>query len=358
MDYFKEREAKALKVLDEIRATLPPFCGRFFTGLAHNTSPLTRLGYAYDLRIFFEYLTNQVEGFTDKKIHDIVTSDLDLLETWQIEMYLEYLTVRTREDSLASAQPITNENQAKMRKLATLRSFFAYYFKNELISKNILPNVDMPKIKDKPIVRLEGEEIRDILLSAYEEYHALAGNDFNRRYISLRDYTILLFFLSTGIRISELVGLDIADINLKDGSFKITRKGGARAILFMPTDLRDQLPEYLEIYAETFGSSLNPQSPLWLGNKGTRLTTRAVQLLVKKHAEVATPLKKITPHKLRSTYGTQLYRDTKDIYLVADMLGHRDVNTTKKHYAALDEDIKRKAASEFQLIKNTKPDEE
>ena len=80
-----------------------------------------------------------------------------------------------------------------------------------------------------------------------------------------------------------------------------------------------------------------------------RLSVRAVEKLVKKYASAVTSLKKITPHKLRSTYGTSLYRETGDIYLVADVLGHSDVNTTKKHYAALEDDRRRKAASAVRL---------
>ena len=74
-----------------------------------------------------------------------------------------------------------------------------------------------------------------------------------------------------------------------------------------------------------------------------------MQNLVKKYAQIVSPLKKITPHKLRSTFGTNLYRETGDIYVVADVLGHKDVNTTKKHYAALSEDIKKRAATAVKL---------
>ena len=79
---------------------------------------------------------------------------------------------------------------------------------------------------------------------------------------------------------------------------------------------------------------------------------KAVENLVKKYAREITTAKKITPHKLRSTYGTTLYRETGDIYLVADVLGHKDVNTTKKHYAAMDDERRRKAASAVKLRKD------
>ena len=79
------------------------------------------------------------------------------------------------------------------------------------------------------------------------------------------------------------------------------------------------------------------------------MSVRSAEKMVKKYASVVTPLKHITPHKLRSTYGTHLYQETGDIYLVADVLGHSDVNTTKKHYAAIDEDRRRAARKAVKL---------
>ena len=83
-----------------------------------------------------------------------------------------------------------------------------------------------------------------------------------------------------------------------------------------------------------------------------RFSPRTVENLVKKYARIVTPLKNISPHKLRSTYGTALYRKTKDIYIVAEVLGHRDVNTTKKHYAAITEDIRKQASDKVKLHEN------
>ena len=81
---------------------------------------------------------------------------------------------------------------------------------------------------------------------------------------------------------------------------------------------------------------------------------RAVENLVKKYASIVTPLKNITPHKLRSTFGTSLYNETSDIYVVAEILGHRDINTTKRHYAAISKQIKKDAAGKVRLRKDKK----
>ena len=91
------------------------------------------------------------------------------------------------------------------------------------------------------------------------------------------------------------------------------------------------------------------EEALFLSMQKKRIAVRSVENLVKKYAKVVTPLKKITPHKLRSTYGTTLYRETGDIYLVADVLGHSDVNTTKKHYAALEDERRRSARNKVTL---------
>ena len=91
------------------------------------------------------------------------------------------------------------------------------------------------------------------------------------------------------------------------------------------------------------------EGALFLSMQNKRLSVRSVENLVRKYARIITPLKKITPHKLRSTYGTNLYKETGDIYLVADVLGHSDVNTTKKHYAAIEDDRRRSARNMVKL---------
>ena len=95
--------------------------------------------------------------------------------------------------------------------------------------------------------------------------------------------------------------------------------------------------------------SYSLSAPLFLSLKKNRLTVRAVENMIHKYARLASPLKHITPHKLRSTYGTMLYQQTGDIYLVADVLGHKDVNTTRKHYAAMAEEHRKEAAKAIRL---------
>ena len=138
------------------------------------------------------------------------------------------------------------------------------------------------------------------------------------------------------------------DIDFNNSSFKITRKGGNEVVLYFSDEVKSALLNWLEErnHIETIDKN---EKALFLSLQRKRITPRAVENLVKKYALAIAPLKKISPHKLRSTYGTNLYRETQDIYIVADVLGHKDVNTTKKHYAAISEDIRRNASTKVKL---------
>ena len=160
-----------------------------------------------------------------------------------------------------------------------------------------------------------------------------------------RDFAILSLFLGTGIRVSECVGININDVDLENNAFIVTRKGGNQVVLYFPPEVAEALADYMEERADTEALP-GHENALFLSLQRRRITQRAVQNLVKKYASVAAPLKsRISPHKLRSTYATNLYNETGDIYLVADVLGHTSVDTTRKHYADMT-DARRKMAAE------------
>ena len=120
-------------------------------------------------------------------------------------------------------------------------------------------------------------------------------------------------------------------------------------IVYFGDEVCDVLVNYIENVRSTITPLKGHENALFLSIQKKRISVRAVEDLVKKYAKAIVPYKKITPHKLRSTYGTTLYRETNDIYLVADVLGHKDVNTTRKHYADMDDANRRKAARVVKL---------
>ncbi|MCL1944410.1 MAG: tyrosine-type recombinase/integrase [Firmicutes bacterium] len=345
-NYYSQRNIDYVNRLEKIKQDLPDFCQDFFVGLQHHTAILTRVNYAYDLRIFFDYLYKKGKVKNPK---DFALVELENINAFDIEQFLDYLTYYTYNGKQSQCKA-----HAKERKLSAVRALTKYFFKKDLLEKDTASKVSSVKIKEGTIVRLDVEEVAN-LLDLVEH-----GSDkFSKRqqtYLKqtkIRDLAILTLFLGTGIRVSELVGMDIEDVNFKDNSFRIIRKGGNASILYFNDEVGKTLIEYTNFRMLQLQNnpSNTSQNALFLTTKGNRLCVRSVQLLVKKFTKQINTLKKISPHKLRSTFGTQLYRDTQDIYVVAEVLGHKDVNTTKKHYAQTNEDIKRNAANTVKLRK-------
>ena len=340
-DYYQERNLKNLDKIDQLLEELPPFCEDFLRGIETRTSVLTRLNYVYDLRIFFDFLVHK--KYRGKSVLELTLEDLESVTDTDIEIFLSYLSNYRFGDKRLSC-----DERAKARKLSTVRSMFKYFFKKGLIEVNQTAKVATPKLHEKEIIRLESDEVSSLLDTA--EYgdglspHASGYHDKTK----IRDSAILTLFLGTGIRISELVGLNNESIDFSNNSFVVTRKGGNHAILYFSEEVGDALAAYL---AQKENDPRIPpeEHALFLSLQYRRISVRAVENLVKKYAKIVSPLKKITPHKLRSTYGTALYRETGDIYIVADVLGHRDVNTTRKHYAAITEDHRRSVADAVKL---------
>jgi site-specific recombinase XerD len=219
--------------------------------------------------------------------------------------------------------------------------------------------VPLPRLKkDKNIVHMNHAEVRS-LLDAVEIGNASMSE--RQRKIcektKQRDYAILFLMLNTGIRVSECNGLDINDVDLKANTLTIVRKGGGQDILYFGDGIRDALETYIEGERTLITPIEGHESALFYSLQGKRISVDAIENLVKKYARIAVPNKKITPHKLRSTYGTNLYHRTNDIFVVAEALGHRDVNTTKKHYAAMSEEILKEAAR-VTILRDENSDEE
>ena len=208
----------------------------------------------------------------------------------------------------------------------------------------------MPKLHEKAIIRLDTDEVAKLL-----DYVDHGGDDLTGQQkvyfekTKNRDLAILTLLLGTGIRVSECVGLDIQDVDFKNNGVKVTRKGGNEMVVYFGEEVENALKTYLYTTRKTTLPLHGHENALFLSTQRKRMGVQAVENMVKKYARRVTPNKKITPHKLRSTYGTALYKETGDIYLVADVLGHKDVNTTKKHYAAIDENRRRKAADAVKL---------
>ncbi|MCD7909137.1 MAG: tyrosine-type recombinase/integrase [Clostridium sp.] len=344
LSYHEQKDRENILKLREMMNGLPPFCKDFFRGIEPRTSSRTRIAYAYDLGVFFDFLVKENPALSRLDKTAVTLEHLDQLTVGDFEEYMEYLKYRFNDRD----QEVMNKERGIKRKISSLKSFYNYFYRTERLNNNPAAKIQLPKLRDKEIIRLDVDEVA-LLLDEVEQGDKLTEKQkqFHEK-TRVRDLALLTLLLGTGLRVSECVGLNIKDVDFKNGGLKVYRKGGKEVTVYFGEEVEQALLDYLEerrhIIPET-GS----EEALFLSLQKKRMSVRSIENLVKKYAKTISPLKPITPHKLRSTYGTALYRETGDIYLVADVLGHSDVNTTKKHYAALEDQRRRSARNKVKL---------
>ncbi len=319
--YYKTREQNSYRLLQEVLNRLPDFGKTFINSKNYNLAIQTRLGYARDLEIFLYFITKKNPLMAGKKPMDVTFAILESLTPQDIDEYMAFL-----ENYEYRGKMYSNSSAGKRRKLASVRELYKHLCKYGSISQNPAVLVDTPKdILKKEIRALNGEEKRSILAS-------IDNKDVKNNTINIRDRAILMVFLGTGIRVSELVGLNLDDIDTKHRFITVISKGGKYQHHYFNEEVFNCLTAYNGVRL-----SFRPtqdENAFFLSKQGKRLCVRSVELMVKKYSSIALGSRgAISPHKLRSTYGTDLYAMTGDIALVSDNLGHADISTTKKYYA-------------------------
>ena len=330
--------------MKEIISTLPYYVSDYFTARRTNTTTKTRLSYAYDLRKFFVWLANNVSELDETNLKGITTEQLDCVTARDIEEYIDFL--QTDEDAL-------NHGAGIARKLSALSSFFDYLYKRDLIKNNPCDKVIKPKQeKDKRIVKMSPDEVVKFLDAIENGCQSFTPKQ--QAYLKNtreRDLAIATLLLGTGIRVSECVGLDVDDVDFNNCRIAVFRKGGK----IQNVPIGDEVIEALRAYMVIREKENTDETALFLSMQKKRMCVQAVEQMINKYAEAVGTAYRITPHKLRKTYGTELYSETGDIYLVASALGHENVNTTKTHYASQDEGRLLEARNVVKL-RDKKPD--
>jgi integrase/recombinase XerC len=336
----------------------PRSCADFIRSLQSTTSTLTRLAYTIDLGTFFDFAMKELSVFKAENASELNDADITRLAPRDIEMYADYLSLyykQTGEDT-GEQRLLKNHTYGIMRKLSSLRSYFNYLFRTQRIPANIATLVPLPKKHEKPILLLEHDEMKKLLDTVATGDNLSSRQAAFHKLTRVRDFAIIMLFLGTGIRVSECIGIDLEDVDFHTNALLVTRKGGNQAILYFPQEVADALTEYLK-ERETIETGKGHEHAFFLSLQKRRITQRAVEQMVKKYAMLVVPLKKrMSPHKLRSTYATNLYKETEDIYLVAEALGHSDVNTTRKHYASMSDARMRQAAANTHLNATITPE--
>jgi integrase/recombinase XerC len=329
-DYSKQADAENERKITALLQELPQFAKLYFDDARRSKLPRTRLGYARDLAHFFGWLQSTA-GFRGMDLRTAPPTILERLTFEDFEEYKSTMEYSSRTD--ARGRPLLAENTTLARRLSALRSFMAFYYKIGAIKTNPAMYVSMPKIASREIIALDAEDV-DLIMQTAHSTAGLTKNQIVRRKLTeKRDIAILMTLLGTGIRVSELVGLDTKSVDFRNGMITVTLKGGNDGHSYFGAEVESALRDYVENGRPRLKPAVDDDA-LFLSVRHQRMTVRAVELLVKDYTERAgiANADRITPHKLRATYGTQLYERSGDIKLVASTLHHKSIETTSKHY--------------------------
>ena len=348
--YYKIKKKEQIIKLRELLSGMPGFAVAYIHDKELATQTSTLVSYSYDLLTFFRFLKEVNPILSKKEIKEFTLSDMESLSSEDIIEYQRFLELND------IGEKHENGKKAIARKMSPLRGLFQYHYEHEYIKKNPMTLVKLPKLKkDKSIVRMNPYEIEAVMNTI--EYGNQQMSKRQKTYCEKtrkRDLAILTLMLGTGIRVSECAGLDDTDIDFKVNTITIVRKGGGQDVLYFGTEVYEVLQDYIEFERNLIIPSTGHEKALFYSMQCKRISIDAIENLVKKYSKIAIPNKKITPHKLRSTYGTALYRETGDIRLVADVLGHENINTTIDYYAAIEDEHKQRAANAVSIRSSKK----
>lgn len=336
--FYQEKKAKQIQVYEKLKQRLPNFAIAFLNS-KHKITQSSKNLYAKDLLRFFEYIVDADEKLFGRNTRDIELVDISYYKDELFDAYVDSLLTDLR------GKRTGNNRTSAEHKLVVLRNLYHYYNSLGAIPSNPLEFYEKyGEPKDKVIIRMTVEEVDNMLLATSSGANIKMTPRMAIFYEKTRqrDYAIVKLFLGTGIRVSELVGADIKDLDLQNNSLTIVRKGEHMDIVYFLDDVRNALFDYIE--GERKRIKTEDEMPLFYSNRGLRISVGNVERIVKKYAEVVSG-KNITAHKLRATYGTQLYKKTGDLALVQDALGHSSPETTKRSYVDSRADNMKKAGA-------------
>lgn len=348
-DYFEQTR--------QLLAELPPLVGDFFYTKQDNYQIRTRLGYAQDLRIFFNWMLDTCDDMPET-IREIDKEHINRIDNDDIYAFLDYLNYYQSHNPVHADGDIKkNTAVGKARKLAALRSFFKFLRIRKLIDHNPCDLVETPKIhKAKAILTLSDEQQQIMLDNAIDAKgkplkKGIVDEERTkslREHTKYRDFAILTTFLGTGLRVSELVNIELDDIDFREQRIFVIRKGGSKDFVYFNSAVFNAILDYMDyerdrllhIKRDKDKEDDSPSSgPLFIARGGKRITVRRIQQIVKEYAVFAVPSsQKVSPHTLRKTFGTALYEKYKDLALAQHALGHENAQTTSEHYVNYNKD--------------------
>ena len=331
---------------EKIEKQLPKFMRGYFSYLKSNVLPATRLAYLHDLWFFMKYLISETDLTEAEKTDKIKLSELDEVQAVDVNMFIDYCR-RYKVETDDTVYMYENSNKSLARKKSSLSVMFKQLYRDGLLSKNITDGFDpirVPKPGEREIKALQDDEVM-IMLDAVSTGVGLTEHE--RSYwqkTKKRDKAILMFFLTYGLRLSELQQLNLSSFNFKRGEFIVYRKRGKESVMPLNKSVTAVLNDYID-NERPKGADLSDESKdaLFLSLQGKRMTDRQIRELVKKYTSIALSTSRragYSPHKLRATAATSLIGRGNSIFDVAALLDHEQVTTTQL-YARQKVNVKR-----------------
>lgn len=345
-DNILEKESEIMEECLAIEATLPRFLRGFFAYLRGNVLPMTRLAYLRDIRFFCHYLIQETDITRAQEPAEISLEEFNRLKGTDINLFLDYCR-RYKVETEKNIYIYENNKRSLARKKSSLSVLFKFLYRDELMEKNITDGFDpirVPKPGEKEIKALQDDEVM-VMLDSVESGEGLTEKE--RQFwekTKKRDKTILILFLTYGLRLSELQQLNVSSFNFSRDEFIIYRKRGKESTMPLNRSARKVLDEYLHQERPSSDSlAESEKDALFLSLQGKRMTERQIRELVKKYTSIGLQTSRksgYSPHKLRATAATSLIGRGNSIFDVQALLDHEQVTTTQL-YAAHKKNVKR-----------------
>lgn len=341
-NYKADVQKKLENEKEQLYEKIPEFLYIFLEEILPSQSNELRshIAVGTDILVFLRYIS---ENVINKEVKEICTLDLDKLTLMDFNNFFRYITSYKVNyiDRLGNSkiQVRTNSQTSKARKLSSLKKLFNYLESKGLIHHNYIKEMKIKKPNqtkiDNRLNKVEVYELKDLIDEGKNICNERQQKAFER--LKVRDLTIFMIFAYTGIRVSELVSLDITDVNTNKCTLKVVRKGNKIQEIPYPEEVSNYLNDYLK-YREQKHTMVSPESKkaLFLSQQNRRITDKAVRNLLQKYAKRAN-IDEVTCHTLRRTFLSNLYNSTQDIKLTAKIGGH-SVTTASTYYADVDEE--------------------
>ena len=350
--------AKQHHIIDkciEIETALPHFMKDYFIYLKNAVSLSTRLAYLEDIEFFLKYLINNDESYIHlNNLSEITIEQFSKLKARDINYFIGEYCTRYLKSINGNDYLFKNDNRSLARKKSSLSSLFKYMYRNNQLENNITDGfnpIKLPKPQPDAIKKLAVDEVA-IMLDIVSTGEGLTDKEkIYWEKTKLRDKAILLFFVTYGLRLSEIQQLNLSSFNYGRDEFKIYRIRSKEALMPLNSTIKKALDDYIS--CERPNSDLlgeNNEDALFLSIQNKRLTMKAIRELVKKYTSLAmgtTRDKGYSPHKLRATAASSLIDYGFSIYDVKTLLDHENITTTQL-YSAQRKNLKRDIIKNFE----------